>query len=83
MVPTISYLDYIKNAKNKVEARKNLQLLLREEQASATLNISETAQLWKCSRKTIRGILNKDNLDYESKKAPKSCPHKTDPGLIN
>lgn len=77
MVPTISYRDYIKNAKNKVEARKNLQLLLREEQASATLNISEIARLWKCSRKTIRGLRDNKDLNYEAKRAPRSCPHKT------
>ena len=78
MVPlAISYKDFIKNARDKVAARKILQNQLRKEQALGTLNVSETARLWKCSRKTIRDLRDNDDLDYEAKKAPNHCPHKT------
>lgn len=62
---------------DKVVARKMLQEQLQKEQASGTLNISVIARFLRCSRKTIRKLLNESDLNYEAKKAPKWCPHKT------
>jgi hypothetical protein len=72
MTPIISYKNFIQNARNKVAARKYLKSKI----LSLQMNISTAARFLKCSRKTIRYLLNSDDLDYESKKAPHSCPHK-------
>jgi transposase len=72
MVPLISYKDYIKNASDKEEARKHLKSRIQEEK----MDISCAAQHLHCARKTIRNILTEEDLDFEKRKAPHSCPHK-------
>jgi len=72
MTPIISYKNFIKNATNKVDAR----LYLKNHILSQQMTISKAALSLMCSRKTIRKLLKDTNLDYESKKAPHSCPHK-------
>ncbi|MBU0572028.1 MAG: hypothetical protein KKC50_08320 [Candidatus Omnitrophica bacterium] len=72
MTPIISYKNYIKNATNKEVARRQLKQWILSQQ----MTISMAADSLMCSRKTIRKLLIDENLDYESKKAPHSYPHK-------
>lgn len=72
MTAIISYKNFIKNATDKVYARKQIKHAILSQQ----MNISEAARSLSTSRNTIRKLLNETNLDYESRKAPLSCPHK-------
>lgn len=72
MTPIISYKEFIKNARDKVEARS----FLKERILEMGGTISHWASTLKCSRKTIRKLLSSDDLDYEKKKAPHNIPHK-------
>ncbi|MBD3280144.1 DDE-type integrase/transposase/recombinase [Candidatus Dojkabacteria bacterium] len=75
--PLVSYRDLIKNSIDKEKTRKEIAGKIRSQQ----MNISEASRSLMCSRKTIRKLLNTENLDYESNKVPHSCPHKTPPEL--
>jgi hypothetical protein len=72
MTPIISYKNFIKYATDKVYARKRLKRSILSQQ----MTISLAARSLKCSRITIRKLLNEDDLNYEARKAPKNCPHK-------
>lgn len=72
MTPIVSYKSFIKNATDKVYARK----YIKREILSRQMTILDAAQSLKCSRNTITKLLNEEDLDYESRKAPHSCPHK-------
>ncbi len=79
MTPIISYKNYIKNATDKTKAREQI----RREILSRSMTISKAATSMRCSRKTIRKLLKEKDLDYESRKAPHSCPHKLKEGVEN
>ena len=72
MTTIISYKNYIKNATNKIEARKYLKRKILSQQ----MTISQAARLLTTSRATIRKLLKEKDLDYESRKRPHTCPHK-------
>lgn len=71
MAPIVSYKNFIKNAKDKPVARKQLRKWINGQQ----MTISEASRSLITSRKTIRKLLNDNDLNYETKKRPKSCPH--------
>jgi transposase len=72
MTPIVSYKNFIKNAKDKTNARHQLKKVILGQQ----MNISEASRSLNTSRKTIRKLLSDEDLNYEAKKRPKSCPHK-------
>ncbi|MCB9803264.1 hypothetical protein H6763_00345 [Candidatus Nomurabacteria bacterium] len=72
MTPIVSYKEFIKNARNKKQAREFLKAHILRTGG----NISQSAHTLKCSWRTIKKLLEADDLDYESKKAPKTIPHK-------
>jgi len=77
MTPLVSYKNFIKNAKDKTNARYQLRKWIRGQQTT----ISEVARSLTTSRGTIRKLLSNGDLNYEAKKRPKYCPHQIDESL--
>jgi hypothetical protein len=75
--PLVSYRDLVKNSTNKKKTREELKQRI----LSLQTTVLEVARSLMCSPKTIRKLLTDEDLDYESKKAPHSCPHKKSPEL--
>ena len=72
MIPCISYKDYIKNAKDKTKARESLKEHILETGG----DISLWATSLQVDIRTIKKLLENDDLNYEAKKVPKHSPNK-------
>jgi len=77
MTPAVSYKQFVKNAKDRTLARE----ILKRNILSGNINISETARSLNISRNTLKKLIRDEDLNYEAKCKPKTCPHKTKPLL--